>query len=145
MKGNAMKYYEVLAKCGHVGKNNYIIKSFGVYAESGKEAAIIARSIPRVKHHHKDAIIDVKEIDYNTYNEIRKNNFLDPYFLSSSIQEQRKICDYNDMDIRAEEQQLLFQNKYKNNHKHQLLRRQLLKESLEEMRTAIYHSDYSVA
>lgn len=56
-----MNYYKVRAKCGHVGRNNYIIKPFFVKANDGKEAAKIVRNTPRVKHDHKYAIIDVKE------------------------------------------------------------------------------------
>ena len=33
------KYYKVYAKCGHVGRNSYILKWFYVKAESGSEAA----------------------------------------------------------------------------------------------------------
>ncbi|MGN1372736.1 MAG: hypothetical protein ACI4VK_01660 [Candidatus Coproplasma sp.] len=57
-------YFEVQAKCGHVGRHNYVIKNFYVKAESGKEAARKIRLAPRVKHDRKDAIIRVKQIDY---------------------------------------------------------------------------------
>ena len=36
-------YYKVLAKCGHVGRNNYIEKDFFIKANSGKEAAYRVR------------------------------------------------------------------------------------------------------
>ena len=87
-----MKMYEVSAKCGHVGKNHFTIKTFAVMTESRKEAATQVRITPRVKHHHKDAIISVYEIDQNRYREIRDNNRLDPYFSCTSIQEQRALC-----------------------------------------------------
>ena len=32
-------YYEVIAKCGHVGKKHYVPVKFAVIAEDGKEAA----------------------------------------------------------------------------------------------------------
>ena len=60
-------YYKVLAKCGHVGRNNYIIKCFYVKANDGEEAAKIVRQKPRVKHHHKDAIRDVIAIELEEY------------------------------------------------------------------------------
>ena len=62
-----MKYYKVLAKCGHVRRNRYILKWFYLKADSGKEAARIIRFTPRVKHHHKDAIREVVIIDYDEY------------------------------------------------------------------------------
>ena len=62
-----MNYYKVLAKCGHVGRNKYIEKWFYIKAKSGKEAAKIVRDLPRVKHHHKDAIKDVIKISFEEY------------------------------------------------------------------------------
>ena len=60
-------YFEVIAKCGHVGRNKYIPIKFAVEAESGKDAAAMVRRFPRVKHNHKDAILDCKEIFYEEY------------------------------------------------------------------------------
>ena len=94
--------YEVCAKCGHVGKNYYVDKTFAVVANSGKEAALIARSIPRVKHHHADAIRYVEKIDEERYNEIRQLNSVDPYFLCTNIQQQREFCDLDIMPEVAE-------------------------------------------
>jgi len=59
------KFYIVTAKCGHVGKSKYILIDFPVIAEDGREAAKIARQIPRVKHHHKDAIRNVEESSFD--------------------------------------------------------------------------------
>ena len=87
-----MKTYEVSAKCGHVGKNYYITKIFAVEAESGRDAAEAVRAFPRVKHHHKDAIISVTEIDQDRYWAIRETNRSDLYFRCTSIQEQRLFC-----------------------------------------------------
>lgn len=64
---------------------------FGVVAENGKEAAQIARAIPRCKHHHKDCIREVTKISYEEFLEINANNDEDPYLKCSSIQEQRNI------------------------------------------------------
>lgn len=88
-----MNMYEVCAKCGHVGKNNYVDVIFAVRATSGKEAARVARAFPRVKHHHKDAIRYVVQIDEVRYWEIRKANNSNPYFLCHNIQEQRRTCE----------------------------------------------------
>lgn len=95
-----MKYYEVKAKCGHVGRKYYALKSFAIKANNGEEAAEIARYIPRVKHHHKDAIREVNEIDESRFFEIIDNNHKDPYFFCHNIQDQRS---YEDNDIYMEE------------------------------------------
>jgi len=91
MKNELNKYFMVIAKCGHVGKKNYIPIKFAVVAESGKEAAKKARGYSRVKHNHKDAILDVKEISYEEFLEIKEKNNNDPYLKCHSKQEQNKI------------------------------------------------------
>ena len=98
-----MRYYIVTAKCGHVGKGRYIPIPFAIRARSAAEAASIARRMPRVKHHHKDAIKNVQEIDKNRYIAIIKENQQDPYFHCHSIQEQRS---YMEKDIYMEERLL---------------------------------------
>jgi len=86
-----IKYYRVEAKCGHVGRNNFYLGAFFIKAESGEDAAKKVKQYPRVKHHHKDAIRSVQEIDYQIYlkgYEEYKNN---PYFVCHNKQEQ-KCC-----------------------------------------------------
>lgn len=85
--------FEVCAKCGHVGKSNYVEKTFAIKATSGKEAAAIARNMPRVKHHHQDAIRYVEKIDESRFNEIIENNSSDLYFQCFNIQDQRELCE----------------------------------------------------
>lgn len=104
-------YYEVTTKCGHVGKGKYVIISFPVMAKSKKEAAQIARGIPRVKHDHKDAIKEVKEISKERYEILKTNNLLDPYLKCSSIQEQRMI---EDMDKRILEENKISEKEKEN-------------------------------
>ena len=87
------KFYKVTCKCGHVGKKWFIRISFPVNAENGKEAAQIARSIPRVKHDHKDAILGCVEIDYEEYLLLQVINSNDPYLKCSNKQEQEKIAE----------------------------------------------------
>lgn len=84
-----MKLYNVEAKCGHAGRKFYTVKNFPVKATNGKEAAKLVRDFPRVKHHHKDAILSVTEISYEEYEKILVANHNDPYFKCSNIQEQR--------------------------------------------------------
>ncbi len=84
------KYYSVEAKCGHVGKGYYIPIVFPVRAISKEEAASIARNLPRVKHHHKDTILQVQEISREGYMSLRMQNDSDPYLHCKNIQEQRR-------------------------------------------------------
>ena len=55
------KYFEVEAKCGHVGRTNCIWIRFAVVAESRTDAAKWARMFGRVKHDHTNAIGYVKK------------------------------------------------------------------------------------
>ena len=87
------KYFAVTVKFGHVGQHKCIIKTVPVKADSGKEAAFQARWMPRVKHHDKHAIINVKEIDLEAYLILMIEKSLDPYFQCKNIQEQRNECD----------------------------------------------------
>ena len=87
------KYFAVTVKFGHVGQHKCIIKTVPVKAESGKEAAFQARWMPRVKHHDKHAIINVKEIDLEAYLILLVEKSFDPYFQCKNIQEQRNECD----------------------------------------------------
>lgn len=95
------RFFEVVAKCGHVGRNFYVLKTFALSASSRKDAAEKARSLPRVKHHYKDAIRSVSEISYERFSEICRENDNDPYLHCTSIQEQRDLC--SDMEIFPEE------------------------------------------
>ena len=89
------KYFEVQAMCGHVGRNNYIRISFPIIAENGREAAQRVRNYARVKHHHKNAILQVLEISFDTYLRLKSENEADPYLHCKNIQEQRRIEEIN--------------------------------------------------
>ena len=90
---NKGKYYSVTAKCGHVGKRNYIPITFAVVASNGKEASYKVRTYARVKHNHKDAILMCKEIKKEEYMDILEQNQKDPYLFCKSKREQKEICD----------------------------------------------------
>ena len=109
-----MYMFEVCAKCGHVGKNHYVEKIFAIRANTGKEAAEIARTLPRVKHHHRDAIRYVEKIEENRYLEIREMNSDDIYFQCKNIQEQRALCD---IEIFEETQNSDYTKKEEGTHK----------------------------
>lgn len=85
-----MKHYKVTAKCGHVGRNHYIVKNFFVKAVDGKAAAYKVRHMSRVKHHQKDAILSVDEITEEEYWEDRQLQAQDMYFKVHNSSEQRK-------------------------------------------------------
>ena len=92
-----MKYYEVTVKFGHVGKNKYYKGNIYIKAENGKEAASKARSCPRVKHDHKDAILSVTELDYETFQKLWEQNENISYFSCYNVQEQRDcLCEIQD-------------------------------------------------
>ena len=95
-----MNYYKVEAKCGHVGRNKYVVKCFPVCADSGKEAAKQVRDFPRVKHHHKDAILSTSKISEEEFYELHKNNDNDPYFKCTCVQDQRR---YEETEIFEDE------------------------------------------
>lgn len=94
-----MKHYLVKAQFGHVGRNNYIIKTIPVYSEDGKEAAFKVRWMSRVKHNRKDAIIEVRECTLEEYLEQKAINVNDPYFLVHNKQEQEALCKNIDNQI----------------------------------------------
>ena len=85
------KYYIVKAKCGHVGRDKYMPIKFPIMAKNKKQAADIVRHKPRVKKDHKDAILDVNEVDKKTFdNQVFCNNY-DPYLNVKSKYEQNKV------------------------------------------------------
>ncbi len=92
------KKYIVTVKGGHVGRKYYIPLRFPIEATSKKEAARIARQIPRVKHDHKDAIIDVIAVDDETFFKQIELNNQDPYFKAKNKQQQNIFKD--DIDKR---------------------------------------------
>lgn len=98
-----MRYYEVTAKCGHVGKGYYIPIGFAVRAETASEAAAATRTMPRVKHDHKDAILSVREVDVFEYDDLRQVNHYDPYLQCQSRREQ--MTEYDAIYNRLVEEQ----------------------------------------
>lgn len=87
-----MEHFLVTAQFGHVGRNNYIIKTIPVYAENGREAAYKVRWMGRVKHNRKDAIIDVKKCSFDEFLKQKHINDSDLYFTVHSKQEQNQLC-----------------------------------------------------
>ena len=65
-------------------------------ATCGKDASAIARYIPRVKHDHKDAILDARCITLEEFLEIKEINENDPYLKCHSRQEQKLIDNFEE-------------------------------------------------
>lgn len=91
-----MNYYLVTAKCGHVGHSKYISVVFPVVASDGKIAASVVRKFPRVKHDHKDAILDVRKVTLDEYDKQREINNNDPYLYATSRKEHKYIEGFED-------------------------------------------------
>ena len=89
------KYFKVTCKCGHVGVKRFIRVSFPIIATCAKDASAIARYSPRVKHDHKDAILDCCEITYDEFIELKIINDNDPYLKCECKQEQEMIDDFS--------------------------------------------------
>lgn len=66
-QSNQKKYFQVTAKCGHLGRLRYIPINFAIYAENAHEAAQYAKRLPRVKKQCKDAILACVEITHEEY------------------------------------------------------------------------------
>ncbi|MGI6725903.1 MAG: hypothetical protein ACOX62_06890 [Christensenellales bacterium] len=82
------RWFLVTAKCGHVGRGRYLPVTFAVIAQNARHAAARARQYPRVKRHHKNAILRVEEIGKQTYLAAIEQNNQDPYLRCRSRKEQ---------------------------------------------------------
>lgn len=103
-----MNYYKVLARCGHVKKGHYIEKWFYVEEDSKKEAAQIIRNTPRVKHHKKKTIEDVRTISFEEYFLGLKAMGADPYFKAHNSTDQRRVNAVKDEDVKLEEEPITY-------------------------------------
>lgn len=93
MMKSDLQFYIVDAVCGHVGRENAVIKSFAIIAGNPKEAAAVCRNMPRVKHHFKFAIQNVRKVSLEQYVIQRTWNSFDPYLTATNIQEQILISE----------------------------------------------------
>jgi hypothetical protein len=88
--------YAVDTKCGHVGRHRYMPITFPIVAESKKDAARIGRQLPRVKHDHKFAVLEVRQITLKRYEEIQYKNKNNPYLKMKSSYQQKEFKDLID-------------------------------------------------
>ncbi|MCM1440542.1 MAG: hypothetical protein NC131_15285 [Roseburia sp.] len=113
-----MRYFEVAAKCGHVGRGYYYEGHFFVAAQSASNAAQAIKRVPRVKHNHEDAILWTKEVSYEEYvlGCIAKAN--NPYFNVNNSREQAAIWDLIAQDVYPEtDKQMAYRDKHSKNRK----------------------------
>ena len=89
------KYFKVIAKCGHVGKGNYVPVAFAVRAENRSDASQKAMTFPRVKKHLKDVIISCEEIDRDSYKELIQANREFKYLQCTCKRQQLEIEDFS--------------------------------------------------
>ena len=130
-----IKFFKLQAKCGHVGRNHYILKWFYVKALTGEDAAKVVRDKPRVKHNQKDAIRDVIEISLDNYLAGIKTNSKDMYFKCSNKQDQEYYKCVKLEEIYPEENE---KPNYKKKRNGQIIKNKFLeKEMKREMRGVI--------
>lgn len=96
------KYFKVIAKCGHVGKGNYVPVAFAVKAESRSAASQNVMRYHRVKKQLSNAIISCDEIDKKSYKELVRVNANDPYLQCKCNRQQREIEDFTSLICRNE-------------------------------------------
>lgn len=94
-----MKYYLVVAKCGHVGKGKYLEVEFPIYAESKSDAAQKCLKRGKVKKHLKNAITSVSEITYEQFKESR-SQFEENTFVHAHTK--GEIIDYIEIAVNLE-------------------------------------------
>ena len=102
---------------------------FFIRANDGKEAAIIVRNTPRVKHNHKYAILDVKKIDLDEYMLGMKSHDNDKYFQVQNSSEQRELHAVDNVEIFKEEEV----QKPKRKHTGQRLRYETITKEADEL------------
>ncbi|MDE7329911.1 MAG: hypothetical protein K2N30_02280 [Clostridia bacterium] len=107
-----MKYFEVAAKCGHVGRGYYYEGHFFVQAQNAKIAASKVKCQPRVKRNHRDAILWVNEVDEPAYLKGLEDMQNNPYFHCNTKREQNCVLEYILDGIKPEtERQLTYREK----------------------------------
>ena len=94
------RFFIVATKCGHVGRNKFVMVDFAIKAETAKEAASVAKKLPRVKKHWRDVISKVREVSQDGFYEQILENSKDNYLKSKCIQDQRTMC--NDIKERVQ-------------------------------------------
>lgn len=106
-----MKYFEIVAKCGHVGKGFYYEGHLFIKGHDEIEVAKRVKNYARVKKNHKDYILDSNEIGYEEYIIGLESMRNDPYFTCKNIRDQKECYDVIKQSIKEETET---QKKYRN-------------------------------
>ena len=96
------KYFKVIAKCGHVGKGNYVPVAFAVKAESRSAASQKVMTYRRVKKQLNDAIISCEAIDKKSYKELMQANNEFKYLQCKCNKQQSAIEDFDSLICKNE-------------------------------------------
>lgn len=107
------KYFKVVAKCGHVGRQFYYEGVFYLKSKSLSSAAQTVKNFPRVKHDHKDVIISVDEIDEQEYQEGVLAQSRNPYFNCTNLQQQSLYWDQIAPHVKLETEYQISYRKFK--------------------------------
>jgi len=102
-KNSDRKFFAVRVKCGHVGRDHYVERTYYVGAPDAKQAATLAKELPRVKRDHKDAILSVEEVTHEEFREGRARNAEDPYLAARNPQEVRVAITNEDLSKETRE------------------------------------------
>lgn len=131
-----MNYFRVEAKCGHVGRNKFILKNFFIKSENKKSAAQTVINFPRVKHNHKDVIRVVENISKGMYIEGITETSNDMYFNVTNSTDQKRYCLFGENEIKDE----TINKKYrKKRHKRYLVESVIMNEMCLEIRGGLYY------
>lgn len=96
------KYFEVIAKGGHVGRDKYYECHFPVCAPNKEKASLWSRNLPRVKKDHKDLIQEIKEVTKEEFIVLCKEYDTNPYFHCNSKHVQNENMKEIGMHIKEE-------------------------------------------
>ena len=124
-----MKYYLVIAKCGHVGKGKYVEVEFPVYAVDKHSASQMCLKLGKVKKHLKNAISNIYEISYEEYL-TKLEDYNDNKFVRAHTK--KEIVDYIDSAHRLESDKKGYKHSFKSRNERvlYLLKRNKIMEEL---------------
>lgn len=110
-----MRHFEVVAKCGHVGRDYYYEGHFFLQSETASNAAQYVKTFPRVKKDHDDVILWVSEVEKDEYIAGVIAMKINPYFSCESKYQQKAVWDLIKEGIRSETEH---QQKYRKSNRY---------------------------
>lgn len=107
-----MKYYKVVAKCGHVGKGKYVEVVFPVCCDDAKSAAHQILKHGKVKKQLKNAISSVCEISLDEYLVLKQENTNNIYLRAHCSQEvNTEILDIKELVFEKNKKKVEFETR----------------------------------